>query len=131
MAMTIKEKLGSMNSPTAQGGRADLVKESGEVKISGRDYFTGRIGGMRGVKGLVCDTSVVEPDQGLIIREQAIMKIKDKLPEEIFWLLLIGEFPSKDELAGFQKDLKATVKSGVRLESPQSDAEDLASAGDA
>jgi citrate synthase len=25
-------------------------------------------GGMRGVKGLICDTSVVEPDQGLVVR---------------------------------------------------------------
>jgi hypothetical protein len=33
MAMTIKEKLGSM-IPALRKERADLVKESGEVKIS-------------------------------------------------------------------------------------------------
>jgi len=105
MAMTIKEKLGSM-IPELRKERGTLMKESGEVKISDVT-ISQAIGGMRGVKGLVCDTSVVEPDTGLIIREQPIMKIKDRLPEEIFWLLLIGEFPTKDELAGFQKELKA------------------------
>jgi citrate synthase len=55
---------------------------------------------------MVCDTSVVEPDKGLIIRGMPILKLKDKLPEEIFWLLITGELPSADELAGFQKELK-------------------------
>jgi hypothetical protein len=48
MAMTIKEKLGSM-IPALRKERADLVKESGEVKISDVT-ISQAIGGMRGVK---------------------------------------------------------------------------------
>jgi len=68
------------------------------------------IGGMRGVKGMVCDTSVVEPDKGLIIRGYPIMKLTNRIPEEIFWLLLTGKMPTKPELTQFQAELKTFGK---------------------
>jgi citrate synthase len=104
MAQTLKEKLAAQ-IPKLREERAKLVKEHGDKEIS-KVNITQAIGGMRGVKGMVCDTSVVEPDQGLIIRGTPIMKLKDRLPEEIFWLLLLGELPTADELKGFQKQLK-------------------------
>jgi len=104
MAKTLKEKLGGM-IPKLREERTKLLKEHGDHVIS-QVSITQAIGGMRGVKGMVCDTSVVEPDSGLIIRGNPIMKIKDKLPEEIFWLLLTGSFPSADELKLLQKELK-------------------------
>ena len=72
-------------------------------------------GGMRGVKSLVCDTSEVPPDKGLIVREIPIAHLTDKLPEEILWLLLTGELPDAAELADLQADLRArsTVPSYV------------------
>ncbi|MCX6834770.1 MAG: citrate (Si)-synthase [candidate division Zixibacteria bacterium] len=105
MAKTLKEKLGDM-IPKLREERAALMKNFGDVKIS-EVTMAQAVGGMRGVKGMVCDTSVVEPDQGLIIRGQPIMKIKDRWPEEIFWLLITGDFPSEDELKELQKELKA------------------------
>ncbi|MEW5795992.1 MAG: citrate (Si)-synthase [Candidatus Zixiibacteriota bacterium] len=105
MAKTLKEKLADM-IPKLRQERTALLKETGDVKIS-EVTIAQAIGGMRGVKGMVCDTSVVEPDQGLIIRGKPIMKIKERWPEEIFWLLMTGEFPTKEELAGLQKELKA------------------------
>ena len=104
MAKTLKEKLGEM-IPKLREERTALMKGSGDVKIS-EVTIAQAVGGMRGVKGMVCDTSVVEPDQGLIIRGKPIMKIKDKWPEEIFWLLITGDFPTADELKGLQKELK-------------------------
>ncbi|MBD3257928.1 citrate (Si)-synthase [candidate division GN15 bacterium] len=104
MAKTLKEKLGDM-IPGLREERVKLMKEHGDHVIS-QVTVAQAIGGMRGVKGMVCDTSVVEPDKGLIIRGYPIMKIKDKLPEEIFWLLLTGDFPSEDELKGLQKELR-------------------------
>lgn len=53
-------------------------------------------GGMRGVKGLVCDTSEVPPEKGLIIRGIELGEITNKLPEEILYLLLSGELPDED-----------------------------------
>ncbi|UCD63955.1 MAG: citrate (Si)-synthase [Candidatus Zixiibacteriota bacterium] len=104
MAKTIKEKMAGI-IPKLREERVAVLKGHGDKKISDVSVAQA-FGGMRGVKGMICDTSVVEPDQGLIIRGMPIMKIKDKLPEEIFWLLLTGELPSEDELKGLQKDLR-------------------------
>lgn len=60
-------------------------------------------GGMRGVRAMVCDTSVVPPDKGLIIRGIPLKDLFEKMPEEIFWLLCTGELPNAAEL----KDLQA------------------------
>jgi len=105
MAKTLKETLGEL-IPKLREERVALVKGHGDAKIS-EVSVAQAIGGMRGVKGMVCDTSVVEPDKGLIIRGIPVMELTEKLPEEIFWLLITGEMPSADELAGFQKELKA------------------------
>ena len=61
-------------------------------------------GGMRGVKGMICDTSVVEPDKGLIIRGRPLLEIKHLWPEEIFFLLLTGEEPDEAAKAALQQD---------------------------
>jgi citrate synthase len=105
MAKTIKERMAEL-IPKWREDRKALMSGFRDYKIS-EVTVAQAIGGMRGIKGMVCDTSVVEPDKGLIIRGNPIMKIKDKLPEEIFWLLLTGELPNADELKGFQKDLRA------------------------
>ncbi len=81
-----------------------LLKEYGNVVIS-EVTVAQAYGGMRGVKGMVCDTSVVEPDKGLIIRGIPIANLTDQLPEAIFFLLLTGRKPTDDELASLQKDL--------------------------
>jgi citrate synthase len=82
-----------------------LVKEHGDKVIS-EVTVAQAFGGMRGVKGLVCDTSLVDPEQGLIIRGIPISELTDRLPEEIFYLLCIGELPSADDLVSLQQDLK-------------------------
>ena len=104
MAKTLKEKLEAL-VPKLREERAAVLQASGDKKISEVNVAQA-FGGMRGVKGMICDTSVVEPDQGLIIRGKPIMKIKDRWPEEIFWLLITGDFPSSDELKTFQAELK-------------------------
>ncbi len=104
MAKTLKETLAGL-IPKWREERAGLVKQHGDHKISDVT-ITQAIGGMRGVKGMVCDTSVVEPDKGLIIRDIPIGKLTDKLPEEIFWLLCTGKLPTADELKGLQKELR-------------------------
>jgi len=85
----------------AEFGKLHADKEVSKVTL-GQAY-----GGMRGVKGLVCDTSEVPPDKGLIIRGIELKDITDKWPEEILWLLLTGSLPTKDEMADLHKELKA------------------------
>jgi citrate synthase len=64
-------------------------------------------GGMRGVKALICDTSVVPPDKGLIIRSKPIGDLQNKLPEEVFYLLVTGELPDAFILDDLKRDYKS------------------------
>ncbi|RKX20884.1 MAG: citrate (Si)-synthase, partial [Candidatus Zixiibacteriota bacterium] len=56
------------------------------------------------VRAMVCDTSEVPPDKGLLIRGIPIGELTEKYPEEIFYLLCTGELPAKDDLADLQKE---------------------------
>ena len=94
------------------GMRNDIkafVKEHG-AKVIGELTIGAAFGGMRGLKAMVCDTSEVPPDKGLIIRGIPIAELTGKLPEEIFWLLCVGTLPSADELKDLQNDLRARAK---------------------
>lgn len=104
-AKTLKETLAGQ-IPKLREDRVKLMKKHGAKKISDVNIAQ-CIGGMRGVKGLVCDTSVVEPDKGLIIREVPLNKLTKRLPEEIFWMLVTGKLPTKAELKQFQKELRS------------------------
>lgn len=81
-----------------------LLKNNGSSVISDVT-LTQAYGGMRGVKGLVCDTSSVSPDTGLIIRGKPLLDIIDILPEQVFFLLLADEMPDEDALTNLQSQL--------------------------
>ncbi len=83
-----------------------LQRDFGAVPIS-QVTVEQAYGGMRGVKSLVCDTSEVPPDKGLIIRGIPVAQLTDRLPEEILWLLLTGELPGKEDVKDLQEDLRA------------------------
>jgi citrate synthase len=97
---TLEEKI-----PQLRDQIKELVKQNKDVVISDVSVKQA-YGGMRGVKALVCDTSVVPPNEGLIVRGIPIGELKDKLPEEVFYLLITGELPDDVALEDFQKDLK-------------------------
>lgn len=100
----LQEKLASQ-IPALREEVRSLVKEHGSKTIS-EVTVTQAYGGMRGVKGMVCDTSVVDPDKGLVIRGIPIGQLANRLPEEIFCLLLTGELPDAEMLGGLQDDLR-------------------------
>ena len=81
----------------------DVVRNHGDKVIS-EVTVAQAYGGMRGVKGMICDTSVVGPDTGLIIRGRPLLEIKHLWPEEIFFLLLTGDQPDDDAKAAMQKE---------------------------
>jgi citrate synthase len=83
-----------------------FVKENAETVVSNVTVKQA-YGGMRGVKALVCDTSVVPPDKGLIIRGTPIGDMKDQLPEAVFYLLVTGEKPDDASVKELSKDLKS------------------------
>jgi len=82
-----------------------LAKANAEKVIS--QVTVGALfGGMRGVNGLICDTSLVPPDKGLIIRGKPVAELTKNLPEEVLFLLMTGEMPDQDALEDLKKDLK-------------------------
>jgi len=102
---TLKEKLA-----------IKFEKEKAEIKEFGIGFgdkvvsevkLAQAYGGLRGVKGLVCDTSEVPPDKGLIIRGIELKDLFDKLPEEILYLLLAGELPDEAGIDEIKKEFLA------------------------
>lgn len=101
----LEEKLSKL-IPERKSEVAEFVKAYGDVEVS-KVTLAQAYGGMRGVKALVCDTSEVSPDKGLIIRGIELKDLFTKMPEEIFWLLLTGELPNQEELKDLLKDFQA------------------------
>jgi len=71
-------------------------------------------GGMRSIKGLVTETSVLDADEGIRYRGYTLPECQEKLPkapggteplpEATFWLLLTGEIPSDEQVRAVSKD---------------------------
>ncbi|KER27011.1 hypothetical protein T265_05844 [Opisthorchis viverrini] len=72
-------------------------------------------GGMRGIKGLVTETSVLDPNEGIRFRGLSIpecqkrlpraVKDGEPLPEGIYFLLLTGQVPTKDQVDEISREL--------------------------
>ncbi len=76
--------------------RKIIAKQHEETKIG--EITAGQVlGGMRGMPALICDTSTVNPDEGLRIRGIPILDLTTMQPEDIFFLLCTGSFPSAPE----------------------------------
>jgi len=102
---TLKEKLAS-KIPALREEMKDIVSKHGD-KVVSEVTIKQVFGGMRGVKSLLCDTSLVEPDKGLIIRGRPIMDLDDKWPEEILYLLMTGELPDKESFEELKEELSS------------------------
>jgi len=92
---------------------AEFRKEHGNTKI-GEVTVNMAYGGMRGIKGLVTETSVLDADEGIRFRGFTIPECqellpaaeggKEPLPEGLFWLLCTGEVPSQEQVAQISKE---------------------------
>jgi len=100
---TLKEVLAAKIQVERQHAK-EFVKEHG-AKVIDQVTVEQVYGGMRGISCLLCDTSSVPADKGLIVRGKPIADVANMLPEEIFWLLLTGELPDAAGLAALQADL--------------------------
>jgi len=100
----LKQKLAE-KVPALRERAKKIVSQHGDKVIS-EVSVAQAFGGMRGVKCMVCDTSVVDPQQGLLIRGIPISDLSTRLPEEIFFLLCTGEVPNDDELRSLQGELR-------------------------
>ncbi len=105
---TLQEKL-SQQIPKLREDIKAFVKEYGSTVIS-EVTIKQAYGGMRGVKGMVCDTSYVDPMEGLRVRRNSILKLKERTPEEIYYLLLTGELPDAAGLKDLQEQFRAAAE---------------------
>ena len=102
----IKEKLIEIGRPQAETVRK-LLKEHGDVVL--QDVTIGQVlSGMKGVVSLLTCTSKLDPEEGIRFRGYSIPELREKLPklksdgeplpEGLFYLMLIGEIPSKEDV---------------------------------
>jgi citrate synthase len=89
----------------------DLLKNHFNTEVS-QVNVQQLLRGLRGVRTMLCDTSRVDPQRGLFIREYPLLDLVDKLPEEVFFLLCTGELPGQESLISLQNDF------GERLSVP-------------
>jgi citrate synthase len=85
----------------------DLLKEHGNKKI-GEVTLSQIYQGMRGMTGLVTETSLLDSKEGIRFRGYSIPELQEKLPkaangteplpEGLFHLMLLGELPNEDEV---------------------------------
>jgi citrate synthase len=84
-----------------------FIAEHGEKVIG--DYTIAQVyQGMRGMTGLVTETSKLDPEEGIRFRGYTIPELRDKLPkapggteplpEGIFYLMLLGELPTAEDV---------------------------------
>jgi len=92
----------------------EFNKEFGKTKIG--DVTVGSvIGGMRGLPGMLYETSKLHPVDGIEYRGMDLFKVQElapktieggqPIPEGILWLLLTGEFPSASETKDFKEEM--------------------------
>jgi citrate synthase len=87
----------------------DILKAQGGKKVD-EVTLTQVFGGMRGVKSMIWETSQLDPLKGIRFRGYSIPELRDllprvvngkePLPEALFWLMLIGEIPTEDQVKG-------------------------------
>ena len=85
----------------------DLLKEHGS-KVIGEVTLSQVYQGMRGITGLVTETSLLDAHEGIRFRGYTIPELQEKLPkvqgggeplpEGLFYLMLIGELPTEEDV---------------------------------
>ncbi|KAL4281618.1 hypothetical protein GQ457_03G036780 [Hibiscus cannabinus] len=101
--------------PEQQERLKKLRAEHGKVQL-GNITVDMVIGGMRGMTGLLWETSLLDPDEGIRFRGLSIPECQkllpaakpdgEPLPEGLLWLLLTGKVPSKAQVDALSQELR-------------------------
>lgn len=102
----LKKKFQDKAAAAAQEIKA-LLKEHGNMVIDNAT-LSQIYGGMRDITSMVYETSLLDPQEGIRFRGYSIPELREKLPripdgreplpEGIFWLMLVGEIPTAEEV---------------------------------
>lgn len=98
--------------PKTQKAVKEFRQQHGN-KVVGEINIDMIYGGMRSMKALVCETSVLDADEGIRFRGYSIpecQKVLPKakgceqpLPEGLFWLLVTGDIPNENQVEAISK----------------------------
>src|SRR6187399_1461422 len=101
----IKDKF-KVKADEASAEIRDLLKQHGN-KVIGEVTLAQAYQGMRGITGLVTETSLLDANEGIRFRGFSIPELREKLPkvsggtepmpEGLFYLMLIGQCPSHED----------------------------------
>ncbi len=102
----LKEKFVEKAVPMAAEVKA-LIKEHGDKKLG--EYTVAQVyQGMKGIVGLVTETSKLDAEEGIRFRGYTIPELRkqlpkavggtEPLPEGIFYLMLVGEMPTQEDV---------------------------------
>ncbi|KAF9346306.1 citrate (Si)-synthase, partial [Mortierella sp. AD094] len=93
------------------------VKAEFGSKVLGETTVDMAYGGMRGIKGLIWEGSVLDAEEGIRFRGKTIPECQrdlpsakggeEPLPESLFWLLVTGEVPTDDQVRGLSAEWAA------------------------
>lgn len=101
--------------PEQQERLKKLKAEHGKVQL-GNITTDMVLGGMRGMIGLLWETSLLDPDEGIRFRGLSIPECQkvlpaakpggEPLPEGLLWLLLTGKVPNKSQVDALSAELR-------------------------
>ncbi|KAF9428014.1 citrate (Si)-synthase [Podila epigama] len=96
-----------------------VKKELGD-KVLGQTTVDMAYGGMRGIKGLIWEGSVLDSEEGIRFRGLTIPECQkvlpaaeggsEPLPESLFWLLVTGEVPTAEQVRGLSAEWAARAE---------------------
>lgn len=111
MKSALKDKI-----PEQQERLKALKKGYGKTEL-GAVTLDMAIGGMRGIPGMLWETSLLDPEEGIRFRGFSIPELQEKLPsaipdgeplpEGLLWLLLTGDVPTKEQAASVTEELRS------------------------
>lgn len=111
---TLKEKVGEKLKEKQIEIRA-LLRDHGDTVIH-EVTLTQAYGGMRGIKSMVWEPSLLDPEEGIRFRGFTISDLQEKLPkakggseplpEALFYLLMTGDIPTEEESAEVTEEWK-------------------------
>ncbi|TAD86631.1 MAG: citrate (Si)-synthase, eukaryotic [Bacteroidetes bacterium] len=105
--MEVLKGLFKQKAEQANAEIKEILKEHGS-KVIGEVTLSQVYQGMRGITGLVTETSLLDAQEGIRFRGYTIPELREKLPkapdgkeplpEGLFFLMLIGELPTEDDV---------------------------------
>jgi citrate synthase len=97
----------------------DIIKEHGTKKV-GEVQLAQVYQGMRGITGMVYETSLLDSEEGIRFRGYTIPELQQKLPhaaagseplpEGLFWLMMTGELPTAEDVKALSDDWNKRAK---------------------